>query len=69
MGIYVEPKKEITKPPNLTDTQNRLVIARDWWTLGKMSEGNQKAQTSSYKVGKSWGCNVQHFVHVHLVIV
>ena len=25
-----------------------------------MSEGGQKVQTSSYKVNKYWGCNVQH---------
>ena len=26
----------------------------------KMGEGSQKVQTSSYKIGKSWGDNVQH---------
>ena len=25
----------------------------------EMDEGSQKAQTSSYKISKSWGCNVQ----------
>ena len=29
--------------------------------VGKMSEGVcQKVQNSSYKISKSWGCNVQH---------
>ena len=29
--------------------------------MGKMSEGRgQKTQTSSYKINKSWGCNVLH---------
>ena len=28
--------------------------------VGKMGEGGQKVQTSSYKINKSWGCNVQH---------
>ena len=28
--------------------------------VGQMGEGNQKVQTSSYKIIKSWGCNVQH---------
>ena len=32
------------------------------WGLGagKMGEGGQKVQISSYKICKSWGCNVQH---------
>ena len=25
-----------------------------------MGEEGRKAQTSSYKINKSWGCNVQH---------
>ena len=25
-----------------------------------MGEGDQKVQTSSYKINKSWKCNVQH---------
>ena len=25
-----------------------------------MGGGSQKVQTSSYKMNKSWGCNVQH---------
>ena len=25
-----------------------------------MGDGGQKLQTSSYKINKSWGCNVQH---------
>ena len=29
----------------------------------KMGEGSQKAQTSSYKIGKSWDCNIQHDVY------
>ena len=33
---------------------------RQGWVLGKMGEGNQKLQTSSYTVNKSCGCNVQH---------
>lgn len=31
--------------------------------VGEMSKkGGQKVQTSSYKIHKSWGCNVQHVV-------
>ena len=28
--------------------------------MGKMGEGGQKVQSSSYKINKSWGCNIQH---------
>ena len=28
--------------------------------MGKMGEGGQKVQISSYKINKSWGCDVQH---------
>ena len=28
--------------------------------VGDMAEGGEKAQTTSYKINKSWGCNVQH---------
>lgn len=27
---------------------------------GAMGEGSQKVPTSSYKIDKFWGCNVQH---------
>ena len=27
---------------------------------GELNEGGQKEQTSSYKINKYWGCNVQH---------
>ena len=30
------------------------------WGVGEMGEGGQKVQTSSYKINKSWGYNVQH---------
>ena len=36
------------------DTENRFVAARS----GEMSERSQKVQTSSYKIIKSWKCNV-----------
>ena len=28
--------------------------------VGEMDEGDQKVQTSSCGISKSWGCNVQH---------
>ena len=28
--------------------------------VDKRDEGGQKLQTSSYKINKSWRCNVQH---------
>ena len=38
----------------------------DWWLtqvgvgVGKMSKGDQKIQTSSYKINMSWECNRYH---------
>ena len=53
-GLYVESQK--TK---LTETQSRMVIARGWrW--GKWGDVDQNVQTSSYKMNKFWGSNVQH---------
>ena len=35
----------------LTDTENRLEVARDGgWGMSKIDEGGKKAQTSSYKI-------------------
>lgn len=49
------------KGPKLVDTEVE-VRGRDWGgggVGGGMDEGGQKEQTSSYKAGKSWGCDVQ----------
>lgn len=53
------------------ETENRLVVARG---VGGMGEGDQKVQTSSYKINKVWGWNVQHgdyskhnFAHLKVV--
>ena len=51
--------KEKKKTKNILDIENKLVVARGQ-VVGKMGEGGQKVQTSSYKINKSWGCDVQH---------
>ena len=39
-----------SKMSKLIDTENKLVVARGRrWEIGKISEGGQKVQTSSYK--------------------
>ena len=49
------------KKNKLIDAENRFVVARGGGgQVGKMGEGSQKVQTSSYKISKSWGYNVQH---------
>ena len=66
--LYVEFEKQTkTKNPTnqrkkkKTQTENRLVVAiKMGWGVGKMGEEGQKVQTSSYKINKSWGYNVQH---------
>ena len=56
-GIYKQ-QQQITK---LTDTENRSVVVRGrGWRVEELGEGGQKVQTSSYKIIKSQGCNVQH---------
>ena len=47
---------------NPIDTENRVMVARgEGGGVGEeMGEGVQKVQTSSYKINKPWGCNVQH---------
>lgn len=38
-----------TNITKLTDTENRLVVARGWeWGVGEMGDGSQKVQT--YKI-------------------
>ena len=57
--LYVDSKKTKNKKKTiLTDAENGPVVARNMWWMGDMGEGGQKAQTSSYKTGKSWGYNV-----------
>lgn len=43
------------------DIKNSLMVARGLPGLevGEMGKGSQKAQTSNYKINKSWGSNVQ----------
>lgn len=50
-----------TNIKKLIDTRNRSVVARGrgWW-VDDMGEDNQKIQTSSCKINKSWGCNANH---------
>ena len=58
---YMWNVKKQTNKHKLIDTENKLVVARSGgWELGKMGEVGQKIQTSSYKINKSWGGNVQH---------
>lgn len=45
------------------ETKNRLVVARGVVVVaGGMSEGDQKAQTSSNKISKFWRYNVYSMV-------
>ena len=40
------------------DTENKPVVIRREKSGG--NEGDEEVQTSSYKINKSWGCNIQH---------
>ena len=54
----LKKQKQKTK---LINKENRLVVVRGrGQRVSKIGEGDPKAQTSSYKISKSWGYNVQH---------
>ena len=60
----MESKTKAKTKTKLRDTENRLVVARGReQSVGKMGERSQKVQISSYKINKSWGCNVQCSEH------
>ena len=39
--------------------KQRIVAGYQMFRVGKMTEGDQKVQTSSYKTNKSQECNIQ----------
>ena len=47
-------------PSQFIDTKDRLVVARGECMRGGRYVFSQNAQTSSYKISQSWGCNIQH---------
>ena len=52
--LFVEFKRM-----KLIQTESRLIVTKGRW-MRKMDEGDQNVQTSSYKMSKFWGYNVQH---------
>ena len=48
-----------SKETEVIKTDSRLVVARSEGQGGKMGEGVQRVQTSTYKMNKLWGCNLQ----------
>ena len=46
------------KRNKLLDTETRLTVSEVVDGVGKTDKENQKVQTSSYKINKSWRCNV-----------
>ena len=51
----------MNKQNRLIDTENKQMVARaggKGW-IGEIGEGDQKVQTSSYKINQSYGCNEQ----------
>ena len=47
------------KKTNRIKTEKRLEVDRGEEEEGEMIEGDWEEQTSSYKISKSWGYNVQ----------
>lgn len=53
--------KKQKQKSKLKDTENRWVVsALGDLGVSEMGEGDQNLQTSSYKMNKACGCNVQH---------
>ena len=39
------------------------------WGKGLFDEGGQKIQSSSYKISKSWGCNIEHLLMIYRKVI
>ena len=52
----MESKNQENKTSKLLENESTIVTGNH----GKKGEDGQKIQTSSYKINKSWECNVQH---------
>ena len=58
------------KKYRLIGTENRLVVARGrGWKVGEMGEEAQKVQTSSYRINKSCGHNIQQGTRVNNTVL
>lgn len=56
----LKKKKANQKKPQLIDTENRLVFARGGSLgMGERGEERQKIPTPSFKINKTWGCDLQ----------
>ena len=54
-------KKEKHKKKRAHKYRQQVGGFQRWvWGMGKMGEDGQKVQTSSDKISKFWGCDVQH---------
>ena len=60
-----------SKTKKLIDTENILMVARGRGGVegrGRMDEGGQQIQTSSYKINKSWGYKAQYCNYINAVV-
>ena len=57
---YMWNHKTKTKKTKLVKEIRLVVIKGRGWVKGELEEGGHKVQTSSYKISKYEGCNVQH---------
>lgn len=37
--------------------------------MGKIGEGDSEVHTTSYKIKKTWGCNIQHRDYIQYFII
>lgn len=59
MGLLIWGCFKKKKKAELTETESRMVVARENWGEGK-GDYSQQGQTSSYKMNTFWESNIQH---------
>ena len=66
MISYVESKKQ----KQAHRCREKISSCQRWESrVGKMDEGDQKVQTSSYKINKSWVCNLEHVTVINSTVL
>lgn len=56
LTLYLESKRN-----KFVETRSDFFISKGWgWGVKELGEGDEKIQTSSYKINNYWRYNVQH---------
>ena len=58
-SLYMESRKQMNIIDSYRQETNLIIRVRRGCGMDKIGEGDKEVQTT-YKISKSWGCNVQH---------